>query len=120
MLVVEDEALLALDLDFALHDEGAEVIGPALTLEQALDLAGRPAPIDAALLDVDLSGRDVFPVAAELQRRGVPIVFHTGHAGQAELATVFPGSITCAKPAAVDLLVASLARQARKPGQLPV
>ena len=82
ILVVEDEALLAVDLSLTLEDEGARIAGPCLTVEDALRHDG---PIDAAVLDVDLRGELVFPVADRLAETGKPFVFHTGRADIQEL-----------------------------------
>ena len=99
VLVVEDEAMLAMDLGFALEDEGAEVVGPSGTVSEALTLLDAElAEIDAAILDVDLHGLDVFPVARRLHEAGVPFLFHTGHATRAELGAMFPDAPVCAKP----------------------
>ena len=83
VLVVEDEYLLADDLREALEAAGAEVVGPVGTVTEALDLLARgPAP-DAALLDVNLQGEMVYPVADALRARGLPFVFTTGYDAQA-------------------------------------
>ena len=82
ILVVEDEAILAVDLSLTLEDEGAIVAGPCLTLEDAMALG---VDVDAAVLDVDLCGRPVFPMADRLRRAGTPFVFHTGRADLEEL-----------------------------------
>ena len=113
VLIVEDEALLALELQFAFEDEGADVVGPAMSLESAVAIAAGGKEIDLAVLDVDIAGRDVFPVAVLLQQRGVPFVFHTGHASRAELSAMFPGAVTCTKPAMPDMLVLQLLRLGR-------
>ena len=113
VLIVEDEALLAMDLQFAFEDEGAEVIGPALSLEHALRAISSAEAIDGAILDVDLAGRDVYPVARKLTERGVPFVFHTGHGSRIKLAEMFPGSITCTKPTLPETLIDTLLRLAR-------
>jgi CheY-like chemotaxis protein len=110
VLVVEDEALVALDLQFALEDEGAEVIGPALSLSDALDLVAREPDIDGAILDVDLAGVEVFPAAELLRSRGIPFVFHTGHGSRANLSERFPGSLTCSKPTLPSTLISALLR----------
>jgi DNA-binding response OmpR family regulator len=65
ILVVEDEALLALDLEEGLLAAGCEVVGPAGTLSQGIRLAGN-GPIDAAILDVNLAGEPVFPLARQI------------------------------------------------------
>jgi len=77
VLIVEDAVLLALELETGLSDAGAEVVGPAYELEEAMALLDRP--IDAAVLDANLNGRSVMPVAEALARRNVPFVFATGY-----------------------------------------
>lgn len=77
VLIVEDAVLLALELETALSEAGAEVVGPAYELEEALALLDRP--IDAAVQDANLNGRSVTPVAEALARAGKPFVFATGY-----------------------------------------
>ncbi|MFL5281472.1 MAG: response regulator [Rhodopila sp.] len=77
LLLVEDEALIALFTEETLTDAGYEVVGPAHRLEAALDLAAREA-LDGAVLDVNLEGVAVWPAAALLRERGVPFIFLTG------------------------------------------
>ena len=62
VLVVEDEALVSMLVEDMLTDLGCAIVGPAAEIEEALRLAGS-ADIDAALLDVNLGGRPIFPVA---------------------------------------------------------
>jgi DNA-binding response OmpR family regulator len=113
VLIVEDEALLAFELELAIGDEGAEVIGPALSLSMGMTLAENTSEIDCAVLDVDLAGRQVFAVAKALQARDVPLLFHTARATPGELAAMFPGSETVPKPARPEELVARLVAIAR-------
>ena len=108
VLVVEDEALVALDLQFALEDEGAIVIGPALSLPDALELLACEPHIDGAILDVDLAGIEVYPAADLLRARGIPFVFHTGHGSRVSLSERFPGSLTCSKPTTPATLITAL------------
>ena len=77
ILLVEDEYMLATDLAEFLEQHGAEVVGPVGTVAQALALAG--GALDAAVLDVNLRGERIYPVADALIARGVPIVFATGY-----------------------------------------
>ena len=77
VLIVEDAVLLALELETGLSDAGADIIGPAYELEEAMALLDRH--IDAAVLDANLNGRSVTPVAEALKARGVPFVFATGY-----------------------------------------
>ncbi|MCC0807880.1 response regulator [Methylobacterium sp. W2] len=79
ILVVEDEYFLADELARGLAEAEAEVIGPIATAEGALDLLEGPAPPDAAILDVNLGGEDVYPVADALLALGVPFLFTTGY-----------------------------------------
>jgi PAS domain S-box-containing protein len=77
VLIVEDAVLLAMELESGLAEAGAEVIGPAYELEEALALLDQP--IDAAVLDANLNGHSVSPVAEALSQRKVPFVFATGY-----------------------------------------
>lgn len=77
VMLVEDEALLALDLSLTLEDEGANVVGPFATVDSAMSACDS---VDLAVLDVDLCGSKVFPVADRLQAVGKPFLFHTGRA----------------------------------------
>ncbi|MDP3659595.1 MAG: hypothetical protein Q8R27_06100, partial [Phenylobacterium sp.] len=77
VLIVEDAVLLALELETGLAEAGATIVGPAYELEEALALLDQP--IDAAVLDANLNGRSVTPVAEALAARGTPFVFATGY-----------------------------------------
>ncbi|AOH83213.1 hypothetical protein AWL63_03710 [Sphingomonas panacis] len=79
ILVVEDEYLIADDVCAALVAAGAEVLGPCPTVEAAAAMVAHEARIDAALLDINLRGDPVFPVADALAARGVPFAFATGY-----------------------------------------
>lgn len=81
ILVVEDEMLVAMNIEDMLLDLGHEVAGIASRLAPALALAGE-ASIDAAMLDVNLAGENSFPVADLLAARGIPFVFATGYGPQ--------------------------------------
>lgn len=83
VLVVEDEYLLADDLRDTLEEEGAEVLGPVADTDGAFALIGPGEQVDAALLDINLSGESVFPLADALVERGVPLAFATGYDRQA-------------------------------------
>lgn len=79
ILIVEDEYLLADDLREALTNEGAEVLGPVASVEEATRLLQDASRIDAAVLDINLRGEPVFPFADALRARGVPFAFTTGY-----------------------------------------
>ena len=78
ILIVEDEMLVAMNIEDMLLDLGHEVAGLASRLEPALSLA-REANFDAAMLDVNLAGQPSFPVAKILRERGIPFLFATGY-----------------------------------------
>lgn len=110
VLVVEDEMLLALDLEEGLRDAGCEVVGPAGSLRSALRLAEN-SEIDAAILDVNLAGERVFPVAQILTERGIPFVFATAYAGSDELYPLEVRDVPrLSKPYTVGQAVATLDR----------
>ncbi len=96
VLVVEDESLVAMLLETILEDMGCEPVGPAATVEEGLTLAAGER-IDAALLDVNVAGRQVFPIAEALRERGVPFVFSTGY-GEGGLPDEWRGQPTLQKP----------------------
>ena len=79
ILIVEDDYIIADDMVQALKAIGIEVVGPVASVKAALALITERGPLDGAVLDVDLQGEMVFPVADELVRRGVPFLFATGH-----------------------------------------
>jgi CheY-like chemotaxis protein len=82
ILVVEDEYLIAMDLADRLADLGAEVIGPAGSLAEALAIvAAEGSRIDGAVLDVNLRNERVYPVADALVAHGVRFVFASGYDG---------------------------------------
>ena len=96
VLVVEDEALVSMLVEDMLTDLGCTIVGPAAEIEEALRLAGS-ADIDAALLDVNLGGRPIFPVADALKERGVPFAFASGY-GEAGLTDDHRGATVLQKP----------------------
>ena len=81
ILIVEDEYYLAADLAEALRARGAEVVGPAGTLEDAVR-AVESNWIDRAILDVNLRGEMSFPIADRLEAAGIPYVIATGYTAE--------------------------------------
>lgn len=76
--IVEDESLILMLLEDILSDLGCVVAGSALTLKQGLDLAST-VEADLAILDINLGGDPIFPVAERLAARGIPLVFASGY-----------------------------------------
>lgn len=78
ILVVEDDYLIAEEVIRTLKEAGAEIIGPAPTVQTAMGLAASP-DIDGAILDINLRGELAFAVADALHDRGVPFILTTGY-----------------------------------------
>ena len=116
VLVVEDEALVAMLLEDYLTDLGCIVVNVAGTLAHGLTLVNDPAlTIDGATLDINLGGEAVFPIADVLAERGIPFVFASGY-GIAGLAARFAGCPVIAKPFGLErlktVLLSALTRSA--------
>lgn len=77
-MLVEDEFLLAMEMESAIRDEGAVVVGPFVTIAQA-SAAAETEDLAGAVLDLNVRGEMSFPVAAILERRHVPFLFATGY-----------------------------------------
>ena len=108
ILVVEDEALVAMLVEDALLDAGAIVLGPVATVAEALALLQQEIP-DVAVLDLNLAGETSTPVADRLVTMGVPFVVATGYGADG----LPPGHATVpvlAKPYDPDDLTTALGR----------
>ena len=78
VLVVEDETLVSMLIEDMVFDCGGQVVGPASTFEQAIALA-LEEDLDLAILDVNMAGLVVYPVADILRHRGIPFIFVSGY-----------------------------------------
>lgn len=96
VLVVEDEMLVAMNIEDMLLDLGHEVAGLASRLESALILA-RESAFDVGMLDVNLAGQASFPVADVLRERGIPFLFATGYGVQG-IAEAYRSATVLQKP----------------------
>jgi CheY-like chemotaxis protein len=114
VLVVEDEFLIAMDLEAMLREHGWRVLGPAATVAKALSLLEDGEMPDVALLDVNLKGETVVPVAEVLRERGVPIVLASAYNHAASMADVLAGAPNIGKPAQERHLLATLKRAVAK------
>jgi len=110
-LVVDDEFLIALDLQQTLESAGSTVICIGDT-DAALQALRDGARFDAAVLDIKLSGfaRDSTSIAALLTERGTPFVFLTGMRADNEHAKAFPHAPLVEKPYQVEMLMDALRR----------
>jgi len=111
ILIVEDEYLIAADLARSLEDFGAAVIGPASRVKEALALLDAAPHVDAAVLDVDLQGEQVYPVAEALRTRSIPFVFATGYRGEA-VASEYARVPRLEKPIDPEALAEALGKRA--------
>lgn len=78
MLLVEDEVMVAMLLEDLLTDMGCQVVAVVGRLDEALD-AAQTLAFDLAILDVNLDGRETYPVADEIAARSLPCIFVTGY-----------------------------------------
>jgi DNA-binding response OmpR family regulator len=106
VLVVEDNALLGLDIADQLTDAGLEVVGPAISVAKALMLMGKTG-CDVAVLDVNLGNETAEPVALELRARHTPFVVLSGYSSE-QHPPGFHGAPVLSKPARPEHLVAML------------
>lgn len=106
VLVVEDEALMAMLLEDMLQELGYEVAASTGQLDHALQLA-RTTAFDLALLDINLNGERSFPVADVVRRRGLPVVFATGY-GKGILVPPHLGTPLLQKPFSLEELRSTL------------
>lgn len=97
LLLVEDETLVALMVEDMLAEMGCVVVEVAGTLERGLALATAELGVDGAILDVNLGGQKVYPVAETLTSRGIPFIFATGY-GIAGIASEYAHVPALAKP----------------------
>lgn len=98
VLVLDDEALIAFDIADIVTDLGAKVIGPATSLDEGFALAKEDRP-DVALLDIDVAGRPVWPLAGHLKDSGCRIVFVSANTNHSEIDEDFPEAGVVDKPA---------------------
>ncbi|TGX54978.1 response regulator [Sphingomonas gei] len=108
IFIAEDEPFIALDLALAIEDADGQVIGPAASVEEALELLGA-GHVDGAILDVNLVDRDITPVVVILAERGVPIILQSGVGLPAELSARFPHLTVHLKPCSPKQLIDELA-----------
>lgn len=97
ILIVEDDALVALNLQEFVESLGCTVIGPTGRLAEALDVLDR-VPIDGAMLDINLHGEMVYPLAERLAERQIPMLFCSGYAFTQAVPPKFQSYPQVAKP----------------------
>ena len=97
ILVAEDDYMIAAMMEDELAGAGARVIGPVPSLQFALDMIEGTPRIDAAVLDINMQGETIFPVADALRERGIPFLFSTGY-DPSVIPARFKGVVRCEKP----------------------
>lgn len=116
ILLVDDEMIIAELLGIELAGLGCEIAGHAASVAEALELAAGEA-IDAAVLDLNVAGRDVYPVAEKLAERGIPFVFMTGQGADGIDATYRQRPIL-QKPFGIEQLARILELMLHQPSRL--
>jgi CheY-like chemotaxis protein len=110
LLVVEDEAIVAVMVEDMLTDLGCKVVQVAGTVEKGLAIvASITTALDGAVLDVNIGGEKVFPIADALIARGLPFIFATGY-GTAGIEPRFAGQCVISKPFQAQVLSYALSR----------
>lgn len=96
ILIVEDEALVAMMIEDLVRDLGYDIAGVTGEFSSALHAANTER-IDVALIDVNLNGSRSYPIADALKARGVPVIFATGY-GEAGVPDDWQGTLVLQKP----------------------
>jgi len=97
ILVAEDETMIGWDLRDTVEEAGYTVEGPFVDISSAMLSYQKHKP-DLAILDVQLSDGNVFPLAEQLMAENIPVIFHSGNYRPDEVHERFPGSTSLAKP----------------------
>lgn len=109
LLLVEDEYVFAVCLSDLLEALGVQVLGPVACVSDALQLIEQAPEIDGAILDINLGGEVVYPVADALLRHRVPFVFASAQERD-RMPVRFAGIELCTKPTSVHEVRAMLTR----------
>ena len=109
VFVVEDEALVLLNLEDMLEELGCKVVGPMMRIDRAEEFIESGFAADVAILDVNVAGEMIFPFARKLAERDIPIVFATGY-GRAGLPDDFHHHPILQKPYTSEDVVQGLLR----------
>jgi two-component SAPR family response regulator len=109
-MILDDEVIVALDLEYMLTDLGHCVVGTANRMDRGMKIA-QESSLDMAILDINVRGVLSFPIAEVLRSRGVPIIFASGY-GQRGLINAFRDAHVLTKPFDIGGL-ARMVEQAR-------
>lgn len=109
VLIAEDELIIAMDIESIVEEAGFAVADTCDTVACTLTAIERALP-SCAVLDVRLLDGEVFPAADKLSEAGVPLIFHSGHADEANLRRRYPAAQVCPKPTSPSKLRAALGK----------
>ena len=107
VLLLEDEFLIAMDVEQLCRDNGAEHVTVMCTLDE-LDGSPEPLAFDVAIVDLMLGSVSTLDFAARLYDSGVPFIIASGHDGLEEIAGKFPGVTVVGKPYGGEELVSAV------------
>ena len=107
LLVVEDDAILLMELEEILQDAGAEIVGRCRTVADALATVEKYG-ISAAVLDVRIGNTTIAPVARQLGQRGTPFFFYTGQVVSDPALEEWRDCKIVAKPAQAHAIVSAV------------
>ena len=108
IMIVDDEALVLFDMVMTVEDLGYDIFCDSISVPDALNCLGEKCP-DAALLDIDVGGTLVWPLAQVLSERGCPIIFVSANRAHEELQGEFAHCGFIDKPASTDQIECKLA-----------
>jgi CheY-like chemotaxis protein len=116
VLIVEDDAIIALDFEDTILGFGVKTVRTAANVAKALDLIADRAP-DFALLDIGLVREKSFAIAERLDALQIPFVFVTGYGADARLPAAFVDKPRLPKPYSTEALQAALRRRSMDGGK---
>lgn len=114
VLLVEDEAIIAMEAEMALSERGWTVLGPVSTIEKANNLLNHDTP-DIAVLDFSLKNETTEELATKLVERNIPVIFMSGDTRTTDIESLKDCDVL-EKPASMDTLDALLRKLLDQPG----
>jgi CheY-like chemotaxis protein len=114
VLVVEDEFIVLMELEYTLLEAGAAEVSLCGTVAQALERIEADGEFGAAILDIRVGSADVAPVARALDRRGIPFAFYTGQIENDPVRAEWPTCPIIPKPATGRVIAGTLAGLLRR------
>lgn len=112
VLVLEDEYLIAMEIEDVCRESGATEVRLAASIDEATALSGA-APVDVAVIDLNLRGQSTLDFARTLQERGVPFLFATGMTDLSVIGPEFATITVIDKPYDTDTLVGAITATVR-------